>query len=320
MIEVRLAPPTTTELLIVNSARVSLSQSSTILSDRDRNLIRFLYQQSHWTPFGHPQLSLIFTPDTPTSGPKVIHTVGSTALHTNGLCIERGSLWYWLNNYRKYGTNADAIAQIIAKHAPSLAVAANLPPYTPSTESSTVVEFAVTDAWVADRIRDRAPLATATLLIRAPVPIRTQCFKHKYGFCENEVSRRYVDAPPTFFTPKTWRSRAPSVKQGSLETPVRYHWLAKTIAKAAYGLSSAAYRTQLALGVCPEQARFLLAQGMETEWYWTASLTDFRRAFLLRHTPHAQREIWELFDMLDQRLKTLWPKTWALMSSTTSAE
>ena len=35
-----------------------------------------------------------------------------------------------------------------------------------------------------------------TLRIKAPISIRTQFFKHKQGFVENEISRRYVDNPP----------------------------------------------------------------------------------------------------------------------------
>ena len=164
MIEVRLAPPTTTELLVVNSARVSLSQSSTHLSDRDRNLIRFLYRQSHWTPFGHPQLSLLFMPDTRISNPaNASRTTGSVALNADGLCIERGSLWYWLENYRSYGANASAIANLIAKHAPTLAAAAGIPPYAAPTAAEPVVEFAVSDAWVAERPYDRAPLSETAL-------------------------------------------------------------------------------------------------------------------------------------------------------------
>jgi thymidylate synthase (FAD) len=45
-----------------------------------------------------------------------------------------------------------------------------------------------------------------TLRIKAPVSIRTQFFKHKQGFVENEVSRRYVDNPPEFYHPK-WRNK-----------------------------------------------------------------------------------------------------------------
>lgn len=35
-----------------------------------------------------------------------------------------------------------------------------------------------------------------TLRIKAPIFVRTQLFKHKVGFTENEVSRRYVDKDP----------------------------------------------------------------------------------------------------------------------------
>ncbi len=45
-----------------------------------------------------------------------------------------------------------------------------------------------------------------TLRIKAPVSIRTQFFKHKQGFVENEVSRRNVDNPPEFYHPK-WRNK-----------------------------------------------------------------------------------------------------------------
>ena len=40
-----------------------------------------------------------------------------------------------------------------------------------------------------------------TLRIKAPVSIRTQMFKHKQGFVENEISRRYVSFKPEFYFP-----------------------------------------------------------------------------------------------------------------------
>ena len=45
-----------------------------------------------------------------------------------------------------------------------------------------------------------------TLRIKAPIFIRTQLFKHKVGFVENEVSRRYVSDPPSVYFPH-WRSK-----------------------------------------------------------------------------------------------------------------
>ena len=54
-----------------------------------------------------------------------------------------------------------------------------------------------------------------TLRIKAPIFVRTQLFKHKVGFTENEISRRYVTNEPEFYTPD-WRA-APTdgAKQGS---------------------------------------------------------------------------------------------------------
>ena len=45
-----------------------------------------------------------------------------------------------------------------------------------------------------------------TLRIKAPISIRTQMFKHKQGFVENEISRRYVSFEPEFYIPQ-WRGK-----------------------------------------------------------------------------------------------------------------
>ena len=84
------------DLTVVNAARVSFSKRHETWEDEDERLVSYLARHGHWTPFGHPQL---------------------------------------------------------------------------------------------------------TLRIKAPVFVRTQCFKHKVGFTENEVSRRYVDEEPEFFFP-----------------------------------------------------------------------------------------------------------------------
>ena len=54
-----------------------------------------------------------------------------------------------------------------------------------------------------------------TLRIKAPISIRTQFFKHKQGFVENEVSRRYVDDSPELYFPKFRHRPSGNAKQGS---------------------------------------------------------------------------------------------------------
>ena len=125
-----------------------------------------------------------------------------------------------------------------------------------------------------------------TLRIKAPISIRTQFFKHKQGFVENEISRRYVDFPPEFYHPK-WRHRPDgSAKQGSdgwLECvdgggETSGGFATHPLYRSYESLMQQAimtYEELIASNVAPEQARFVLPQSMYTEWYWTGSLAAF---------------------------------------------
>ena len=57
-----------------------------------------------------------------------------------------------------------------------------------------------------------------TLRIKAPISIRTQLFKHKQGFVENEVSRRYVIEDPEVYLPRWRNAPTDGAKQGSSGT------------------------------------------------------------------------------------------------------
>tara|TARA_R110002111_G_scaffold52590_5_gene91714 strand:- start:933 stop:1154 length:222 start_codon:yes stop_codon:yes gene_type:complete len=71
----------------------------------------------------------------------------------------------------------------------------------------------------------------------------------------------------------------------------------------------------LAGGMCPEQARFLLPQGMEVSWYWTGSLSAYARFFKQRTDPHAQQEIKILALEVGEILKPLYPVAWEALTS-----
>ena len=156
-----------------------------------------------------------------------------------------------------------------------------------------------------------------TLRMTAPVPIRTQCFKHKVGFSENEESRRYISSKPKFFIPRQFRKHPEgSVKQGSGEdmhpTGDKY-WRRHFQTVNTMCLES--YEMALAGGMCPEQARFLLPQGMEVSWYWTGSLSAYARFFKQRTDPHAQQEIKILALEVGEILKPLYPVAWEALTS-----
>ena len=156
-----------------------------------------------------------------------------------------------------------------------------------------------------------------TLRMTAPVPIRTQCFKHKVGFSENEESRRYISSNPKFFIPRKFRKHPEgSVKQGSGEdmhpTGDKY-WRRHFQTVNTMCLES--YEMALAGGMCPEQARFLLPQGTEVSWYWTGSLSAYARFFKQRTDPHAQQEIKILALEVGEILKPLYPVAWGALTS-----
>ena len=151
-----------------------------------------------------------------------------------------------------------------------------------------------------------------TLRIKAPVSIRTQFFKHKQGFVENEISRRYVSYEPEFYSP-TWRGKpTDGAKQGSEDfvTEETRTNLYDAIYRESYETALHVYNTLIEKGIAPEQARFVLPQGMYTEWYWTGSLAAYARFYKQRKDDHAQWEIREYASAVGKIIEPYFPVSW----------
>ena len=154
-----------------------------------------------------------------------------------------------------------------------------------------------------------------TLHITAPIFLARQAMKSQVGFVVNEVSRRYVDDEPAMHMPDEWRARAPSVKQGSAcPLGAAGQILATEIAEVVYGLTSAAYERLLALGTAPEQARMVLPQAMETQFFWTGSLAAWARFYGLRSAPDAQAEARQLAQLVSDIVGPLYPVSWEALT------
>lgn len=151
-----------------------------------------------------------------------------------------------------------------------------------------------------------------SLRMSAPVPIRTQCFKHKIGFVESEESRRYISSRPELFIPDHFRAKAENVKQGSAGThPKSDHWLEHYT--DICNIAIARYEHMIEDGVCPEQARLILPQGCEVNWVWTGSLYAFAQAAVARLDSHAQKEVRDLFTEIDAIIRPLFPVSWSAL-------
>jgi thymidylate synthase (FAD) len=169
--------------------------------------------------------------------------------------------------------------------------------------------------------------------VRAPVFVARQLQKHTVGLAWNEVSRRYVDDEPTFYTPETWRKRAENVKQGSSDEAVTelsesmyiidfdelddpYVTEVSTPSAVLNDIHISAletYNLLLESGVCPEQARMVLPQSMMTQWIWSGSLYAFARVCNLRLDPHAQYETRLVAEGISKHMAELFPESWKVL-------
>ena len=140
--------------------------------------------------------------------------------------------------------------------------------------------------------------------IKAPIFVARQLVKHQVGLVWNEVSRRYVDDEPQFYTPKVWRLKADNKKQGSSDETIEYD-IAGTVQ-----FMKQTYYNLLREQVAPEMARMILPQNLYTEWYWSGTLMAFARVCNLRCAEDTQWETRQIANQIDEIGGTLFEHSW----------
>lgn len=158
----------------------------------------------------------------------------------------------------------------------------------------------------------------ARFRIKMPIFVAREWYRHQIGFARNEVSRRYVDSDPEFWTPSVLRQRDSNKKQGSKEEAIEDNSLVVRIIQDHNEGCLSLYKELLARGVCPEQARIVLPQNMMTEFIETGSLAAYARLWNLRTDPTAQREIAEVATRVGTLLAQRFPASWSALTTSTS--
>jgi len=150
----------------------------------------------------------------------------------------------------------------------------------------------------------------------APIFLARQLGKHQAGLSWNEVSRRYVDTPPEFYTPDEWRGRPDgSIKQGSggvvdvlfEDSDMRYSETPQDAYEESLEHCVQTYTTLLDSGVAPEMARMVLPQSMMTTWIWSGNLLAFNHVYKERIAEGAQLEAKDFAQKLGVILEQLLP-------------
>lgn len=150
--------------------------------------------------------------------------------------------------------------------------------------------------------------------LKMPIWMAREWFRHTIGFSRNEVSRRYVDDPPTFHIPQL-RTRAPGKKQGSNDDVHPENERFMQYMKMHCDHSMNEYNHMLQNNVPPEQARMVLPQNMMTEFIETGSLAAYARLCHLRMGPDAQAEIRAVAGQVSELIQTRFPVSWAALST-----
>ena len=158
----------------------------------------------------------------------------------------------------------------------------------------------------------------ARFRLKMPIWMAREWFRHTVGFSRNEVSRRYVDSPPTFYLPTELRTRAPSKKQGSNDDVHENNETLRGMMEMSMVSACNVYHTLLDNGVCPEQARMVLPQSMMTEFIETGSVAAYARLCKLRMGPDAQKEIRDVARLVSDCMARAFPVSWSTLMSESS--
>lgn len=156
--------------------------------------------------------------------------------------------------------------------------------------------------------------------VYAPLMVARHWYKHAVASTHlddqlgwNESSRRYLTEKEEFYIPfvNQWRSAPENKKQGSggaVNTDVGAKCLQRLRASVDRGIRD--YEDALRDGVAPEQARLLLpAYAMYVRWRWTTSLNSILHFLTLRLDPHAQWEIQQYANVINDIVKEYYPVT-----------
>lgn len=156
--------------------------------------------------------------------------------------------------------------------------------------------------------RHTTPFEKVTLLfhVACSLPVRSQWFRHRtWSF--NEISRRYTSEGVKTIIPLPFRTQDDVNKQSSKgNLPYKEKQRALDIFQRTYGHSTSEYHELLELGLCREQARYILPQGIGTQFYAKVDLKNLMDFLVSRRAPDAQYEIRvfadAIFEMLEERL------------------
>lgn len=150
-------------------------------------------------------------------------------------------------------------------------------------------------------------MVEARFHIRLPIFIMRQLVRHRTANL-NEISGRYSELPTEFYIPVEFNKQSKTNKQGADKTmvPAVAHDL---VTQYEDGLEVCAdiYQSLLSEDVAKEQARYILPVSTYTECIWKMDLNNLFRFLKLRTDSHAQKEMQDYANAIEQLTKPHFP-------------
>ncbi len=158
------------------------------------------------------------------------------------------------------------------------------------------------------RHKHTSPFEMAVLKfeIKMPIFVARQWVRHRTASM-NEVSARYTQLPNEMFVPEVFSAQSTDNKQGREDSfdNLEFGFDVGDTHKASYNL----YERMLEGGVARELARGVLPLNIYTKFVWKMDLHNLMHFLNLRLDEHAQQEIRDYAEVIENMVEGLFPLT-----------
>lgn len=152
--------------------------------------------------------------------------------------------------------------------------------------------------------------------LKMPMFVANQWKRHRMATI-NELSLRYDEATGEYWLPQggKWRKQSTNNHQGStdelIEIPALRCEAAGMMNLDAEEVAFEEYKSRIAQGASREQARSCLPVSIYTDFFWKVDLHNCFRFLKLRLDPHAQAEIREMSQIVENFVRQAFPIAYA---------
>jgi thymidylate synthase (FAD) len=150
------------------------------------------------------------------------------------------------------------------------------------------------------------------LEMKLPIFVARQFVRHR-TVTLNEVSGRYVTLPAEWYIPEVVGGKAPTAKQGQVDTLDKLTQKSfQIVLEEQCSIGYGQYLWAISIGVAAEHARLLLHLNHYTHWIWKQNLHNLMHFLMLRDHSHAQIESQKYAQAIDQLIRRVLPNSMEL--------